>query len=169
MDFLRSDRIILSKFTKDNITEEYLGWLNDPQVNRYLCTGRFPVVREDIGFYTGEKNFLFSVNVDNTYIGTISLHNIDWIVRKGEVGYMLGNKNYWGKGVATEIVQLVTNYGFNRLNLNKLYAGVVDGNVGSSKALLKNGYKEYARVPQEYYLNGKLLDTTMYYKLQEWV
>jgi RimJ/RimL family protein N-acetyltransferase len=81
---------------------------------------------------------------------------------------MIGNKQYWGKGIATEIVGLVSNYGFNRLNLNKLYAGVVDGNVGSSKALLNNGYKQYATVPQEYYLEGKILDVSMYYKLQSW-
>lgn len=178
MDFLIGNKVKLIKFTKENVTDEYIGWLNDPEVNKYLCTGRFPVTKDDICIYSGEKNFLFAIMARsfvcgdesdeyNDYIGTISLHNIDWITRKGEVGYMIGNKKYWGKGIATEIIGLITEYGFNRLNLNKLYAGVVEGNAGSEKALQNNGFKHYACVPQEYFLNGKYLDVNMYYKIQE--
>lgn len=182
MDFLIGNKVRLVKFTRENVTEEYLGWLNDPEVNRYLCTGRFPVTVDDINIYTGEKNFLFAIMAKphkngllldkepeyTNYIGTISLHNIDWISRKGEVGYMIGNKSYWGMGIATEIVGLITEYGFMRINLNKMYAGIVDGNIGSVKTLLRNRYVEYANVPQEYFLNGKFLDVTMFYKLQQW-
>jgi len=181
MGFLIGNKVRLVKFTRDNVTKEYLEWLNDPEINRYLCTGRFPVVIDDITIYAGEKNFLFAIMANgialdkvedskefNKYIGTLSLHNIDWISRKGEIGYMIGNKSYWGKGVATEIVSLITDYGFMRINLNKLYAGVVIGNVGSEKALLSNGYKNYASIPQEYFLEGRFLDANMYYKLQSW-
>ena len=110
------------------------------------------------------------VQSDNyiNYVGTISLYSIDWIARKGEVGYMIGDKYHWGCGVATEAVGLVTDYGFNRLNLNKITASVVKGNEGSAKVLLKNGYKQYGTVPEDYYLEGKYLDAERFYKLQEW-
>jgi hypothetical protein len=59
-------------------------------------------------------------------------------------------------------------YAFNRLNLNKVTAGVVKGNEGSAKVLIKNGYKQYCTNPQDYYLEGKYFDTERFYKLQEW-
>lgn len=180
MGFLVGERIKLVKFGSEHITDEYLCWLNTSEVNRYLCVGRLPICRDEIKIPSDDKNLRFAIVAHNLlkdgtvglggprYIGTLSLHNIDWICRKGEVGYMIGNQKYWGSGIATEAIGLITDYGFRRLNLNKMYAGVVDGNGGSSGALVKNGYIKYATIPQEYFLEDKYLDVSMYYKLQAW-
>ena len=182
MDFLIGKKVKLVKFTKDNITDEYIEWLNNPRINKYLYTGRFPMAREDINLQQSQTNMMFAImaksldssgniNIDSDFtkhIGNISLRDIDWIARRGDTGYLIGNENYWGKGIATEIVGLITDYGFLRINLNKIYAGVVEGNIASEKSLMKNGYRHYARIPQEFYLDGKYLDANMYYKLQQW-
>ena len=183
-NYLVGPRVKLVKFTDRHITAPYIGWLNNHKVNRYLCTGRLPVANSDVNVPAGDKNLLYAMlsklrldsgdkiwasdNYDN-YIGTISLHDIDWIARRGEVGYMIGEQSHWGIGIATEIIGLVANHGFNRLNLNKITAGVVDGNTGSIKALEKNGFKQYGTNPQDYYLEGKYLDVHRFYKLREWL
>lgn len=179
--FLQGEKVKLVKFSEEYITGEYLGWLNDTQVNKYLNTGRFPVARMNVFAPDGEKNLMFAVlsNIGaatddklwqdqdyNHYIGTCSLHDIDWISRRGEVGYMIGEKTHWGAGIATEIVRLIVDYAFNRLNLNKIKAGVVDGNIGSIKALEKNGFKQYAVEEENYYLEGKYLNTYLFRKFQ---
>lgn len=172
-DYLVGENIKLVKFTEKHITVGYLGWLNNHKVNRYLCTGRLPVTADDVFAPKNDKDLLFailaktddSLNVD--YIGTASLHKINWIDRKGEIGYMIGDQDYWGKGVASEIIGLLINYGFNRLNLNKITAGVVDGNIGSAKALEKNGFNRYCVEPQDYYLEGKYWDTHRFYKIRD--
>lgn len=181
--YLISKNIKLVKFSEQYITNQYLGWLNDCEVNRYLNTGRFPVNIKDMVVPAGEKNLMFAIlsNVGinsgdqlwqdtefKYYIGTCSLHDIDWISRKGEIGYMIGEKQYWGAGLATEIVGLLTDYGFNRINLNKITAGVVDGNIGSVRALEKNGFKKFTVLEQEYFLDGKYLDTHRFHNFQEW-
>jgi len=183
MKYLTGDKIKLVKFTDRFIIPEYMDWLNDPSVNRYLCVGRFPVAREEVFASKDNKNLMFAIMCNlgedsggslwedsgyNHYIGTISLHDIDWISRKGEVGYMIGSKCHAGKGIATEAVGLITNYAFNRLNLNKLSAGVVEGNFGSNKVLEKNNYKLLTKNPQDYYLENEYKDTYMYVKLKEW-
>lgn len=173
MSFLVGKSIRLVKFTDRHITPEYLGWLNNHEVNRYLCTGRLPVTKDSVFAPKNDKDLLFAIMAEPppeytqilNYIGTASLHKIDWIDRKGEIGYMIGNQDYWGQGVATELIGLLTSYGFNRLNLNKITAGVVDGNVGSAKALEKNGFKKYCTDPQDYFLEGQYLDTHRFYKL----
>lgn len=170
--YLEGPNIQLVKFTDRYITAEYVGWLNDHEINRYLGTGRLPVAKDEVFAPIDEKTLMFAIISNHRdvyeYIGTISLHGIDWIARKGEVGYMIGSREHWGKGVATEAVALITDYAFNRLNLNKIIAGVVDGNIGSVKVLEKNGYKQYATLPEEYYLEGKYFDAAQFYKLQRW-
>jgi RimJ/RimL family protein N-acetyltransferase len=181
--YLEGDKIKLVKFADPFITGKYLNWLNDHQVNRYLITGRFPVTRGNVFAPDGEKNLMFAMmsNIGaasddklwqdtdyNHYVGTCSLHDIDWITRKGEVGYMLGEKTHWGAGLTTEVVKLITEYAFERLNLNKLTAGVVDGNEGSIKVLEKNGYKKFATNEKDYYLEGKFLDVHRFHNFQEW-
>ncbi len=183
MKFLIGERIKLMKFTERSITPEYVSWLNDPEVNRYLEIGRFPITAQDLCIPKDEKNMMFMImsnffidelgseikdNDFHKYIGTCSIHKIDWISRRAEIGYMIGNKQYWNKGVATELISLLTNYCFNRLNLNKITAGVVDENVSSSKALEKNGYKQFAVYEQEYYLEGKFLNAYRFHNFQVW-
>lgn len=173
MSYLKSNNIQLLKFTERFVTAEYVGWLNDHDVTRYLEVGRVPVAKEEVFIPTLERHntIMFAIISHHSdvpkYIGTASLHNIDNISNKGEVGYMIGSREHWGKGVATEVVKLLTDYGFGRLNLNKISAGVVDGNAASSKALEKNGYTAYATVPQDYYLEGEYVDSTLFYKLKE--
>lgn len=168
---LESDRIRLDKFTERSITPSYISWLNDYEVNKYMQTGRLLVSEKDVYAPKNDKDLLFMIRYKESddsapYIGTASLHRIDWVIRKAEIGYMIGDKSYWKKGIASEVVSLLTNYGFNRLNLNKITAGVVDGNEGSVKVLLKNGYEKYCEEPEDYYLDGKLLNTHKFYKLQ---
>jgi RimJ/RimL family protein N-acetyltransferase len=165
---LKGTNLILTPFTDSFITEEYLQWLHDYDVNKFLCVGRKPVVYEDCKYKQTDSNMRFAIVCAECYIGTISLHSIDWITRCGEVGYMIGDKRFWGKGLATEAVGLVADYALNRLNLHKVEAGVVDGNIGSVKVLEKNGFKEYGRIPDNYFVEGKYYDSIRFYKLQGW-
>src|SRR5574337_511888 len=168
--YLEGNKIKLVKFSDRYIGKEYLNWLNDHEINRYLNNGRIPLIRENLLNNNDNKNITFAiltnVGVDsgnnlwqdeefNYYIGTCSLHEIDWINRKCEIGYMIGNKYYWRAGLSTEVVKILVDYAFNRLNLNKITAGVVEENIASSRILEKNGFKKYAIEEQDYYLEGK--------------
>lgn len=183
-EYLVGNHTKLVKFTERHVTANYITWLNDHVVNRYLYAGREPLTVENIIIPSGknemrfaimsnlkfdkEKDVLVKGNDYSTYIGTISFSGIDWICRKAEVGYMIGEKTHWGNGIATEIVGLMVDYAFNRLGMHKVEAGVVDGNAGSVKVLERNGFKKYCEIPDDYYLEGKFLSTHRFYNLQEW-
>lgn len=186
MLFLTGDKIKLVKFTDRYVTPKYMDWLNDQDVNKFLHTGRIPISRKEITNRNDFYNIMFAMmcslyydkdsdqyveEEDETYsqfIGTISLNSIDWISRKAEVSYIVGEKTHWGFGIASEAVKLVSGYAFNRLNLNKVEAGVVDGNSGSIKVLEKNGFKKYCEIPEDYFVWGKYYSTHRFYKLQGW-
>jgi RimJ/RimL family protein N-acetyltransferase len=169
-DFLKNEEISLIRFSEKFITPEYLSWLNNHTVTQYLNSGRLPISRDDIHIKNDDSNIRFAIVYTKdgafNYIGTVGINNIDWISRKCNVGYMIGDESFWGKGIATKVIGMVAEYIFDRLGLNKITAGVVDGNVGSARALAKNGFKVYGINPCDYYLCGKLLDTHLFYKLR---
>lgn len=184
-NYLIGNKIKLVRFSDRHITNKYHSWLLDQEVNRYLYVGRIPVLYNDLNVPNSNDNtiikfaILSNIGTDSNdqlwqdndfshYIGTSTLHNIDWLSRKAELGYMIGEKAYWGAGIATELVNLSTQYCFNRLNLNKLTAGVIDGNIGSEKALLKNGFKQYATEEEDFYLDGKYLNAKRFHNFQHW-
>ena len=60
--------------------------------------------------------------------------------RKGELTFVIGETNYWGKGVASFAIAKMIEIEKAECNLNKLYTGITSGNIGSRKVLEKNGF-----------------------------
>ncbi|WP_212006523.1 GNAT family N-acetyltransferase [Chitinophaga sp. HK235] len=51
-------------------------------------------------------------------------------------------KEYWGKGLATEVAAKMVQYGFEKLKFKTIYASIDPANIASKKILLKIGFKE---------------------------
>lgn len=105
-----------------------------------------------------DKYFLaITLNEDNRHIGNIKLalkpmHNT------GEISLFIGDKSQWGKGIGTEAIALVRDFGLNNLGLAKLTAGCYAGNVGSARAFEKCGFQREAVLKSEYVSGERRLD-----------
>lgn len=73
------------------------------------------------------------------HIGNIKIGPIHKFYSYADISYFIGDKNYWGKGLATEAIKSLLKFGFEVINLNKIQAGVFASNIGSIKALEKAG------------------------------
>ncbi len=89
----------------------------------------------------------------NELVGLIGLYGIRWVSRSAEIECWIG-KEYWGKGYATEAVRLMLKYAFEYLNLNKVWAGVIEGNKASIRVLEKNGFKLVGRMRKHEWVPG---------------
>ena len=103
-----------------------------------MGSGRFPLNTEDIKDYIdayskSKDGMILGIFLKKTsrHIGNITLHQIDWRNRHAEIGIFIGDKNARGKGYASESIKLIAEHAFSRLNLRKLYTGMVKGNEGS--------------------------------------
>ena len=94
-----------------------------------------------------KNNYLFAIieNCSNQHIGNIKLGPINFIHSYADISYFIGQKDCWGNGYASEAIRLLTNFGFKKLNLHKIRAGVYASNVASQKTLEKSGYKFEAK------------------------
>lgn len=99
-------------------------------------------------------------------IGTAMIFNFDEEANKAEIGYLI-HRDHWGKGYGTEIVTLMTDFAFQSLHLHKLYAFVVDANIGSARILEKNGYELEGRLKDNYFIEDKYYDAFLFGKIKK--
>lgn len=133
--------------TESDVTQTYADWLNDPEVNRYLETRHAVQTIESCKDFVQKCNqddcsYLFGVFLkeDGTHIGNTKLGFINRFHGTGQLSLFIGEKLCWGKGLAAEIVQGLTEYGFNQLGLERIEAGIYEDNLASLRAFLKVGY-----------------------------
>lgn len=100
--------------------------------------------------------------VDGELVGSIGLHRIDLEDQKAELGIAIGNKEFWGKGIATAIEIAVVEYAFQNVvagGLNKLYARVFTENKASLKAITeKVGFETIGTRKAEVWKYGRWYD-----------
>jgi RimJ/RimL family protein N-acetyltransferase len=95
-------------------------------------------------------------------VGMIGLYHIDQMNHKAEIGStMVGDPSMWGRGIAVEMVELLIRYGFEDLNLNRIYAYAIDFNLGSIRVKEKCGFLHEGTLKQDHYANGKFYDVKL--------
>ena len=140
----------------------FVAWFADLEVTRYLAE-RFPLSlqqEEDFIKRIGEsKNDVWWViEAEGKAIGATGIHRINWLDANGTTGIVIGDKASWGKGFATEAMQLRTRYAFRELNLHKLMTEVDTENEASRKALERNGYRTVGVHREQSFREGKWKD-----------
>ena len=109
---------------------------------------------------------IYVILYDNILVGTIGLHEEgDVYANSAELGYVI-DEAYWGKGIATKAVELITKIGLEEIKLRRIFAGVFEHNVGSMKVLEKNGYQKEGVLVKAVLKNDQLLDEHRYYLLR---
>jgi RimJ/RimL family protein N-acetyltransferase len=163
--FIDGMQIFLREVRLSDVDGNYCRWMNDPEITQYLESRFAPAPREYLREFVttmqkGRDNLFLAIIAKDTgeHIGNIKLGPINWIHRSGDIGLLIGEKRYWGKGIATETIKLVVNYGFNALNLQKLTASCYSGNFGSVRAFEKVGFVHEGVRKSQFYSNGQYVD-----------
>jgi ribosomal-protein-alanine N-acetyltransferase len=164
-DRLDGDAVFLRPLGGDDITANYLGWLNDPEVNRFLETRHRPQTMQTIREFVehvnaSEDQFLFGIflKTDGRHIGNIKLGPVKAVHRLADVTLLIGARDCWGKGLATDAIRTITRFGFETLRLSKLTASMYVGNVGSTRAYLSAGFAQEGVRRKHYILAGEPTD-----------
>jgi RimJ/RimL family protein N-acetyltransferase len=160
--FAQGTSIYLREVRESDVNEYYYNWLCDPEINQFLETRYFPHSQENIREFVksmdGNSNEILLAICDSDthkHIGNIKLGPINWIHRYADISLLVGDKSYWGKGIATEAIRLVTEFAFYSLNLHKVKAGCYAMNIGSRKAFEKVGFVLEGELKKQWILNGE--------------
>ena len=170
----KAGQTFLKELTVEDVTERYESWMNDPDVVKYT-EGRYNTYNlEDIISYvraveSSDRALLFGIYDHDTkiHIGNIKIGPIDAVNKCASVGLIIGEKDFWGGGRASEAVRQISVIGFSDLKLHKLTAGVISGNEASLKVFLKNGFVVEGTRPKHCHFFGEWRDQILLGRINE--
>lgn len=163
IDWLHGDLVRLHSLCECDVTHEYVGWLQDPEVNRYMETRHKPHTMETVTAFVERVNssddeFLFGIYLQERHIGNIKVGPIKNPHGIADVSFFIGDKSCWGMGCASDAIMTVSRFAAHTLNLRKLNAVAYSVNKGSIGALQTAGFVIEATRPNHYILDGKPAD-----------
>jgi RimJ/RimL family protein N-acetyltransferase len=158
-------RIVLRPLTPEDAGQDYVDWMNDPLVVRYLesrwNTYTLASIREYIEqINASSSDFLYGIFLGETgrHIGNIKIGEVNQIHKFANVGLLLGDKSCWGRGFGTQAIRLATGIAFSDLRLNCLTAGIYEPNHSSYRAFMKAGWEEAGRFRRYRLFEGNFVD-----------
>lgn len=160
---LQGTLIYLRPIQITDVNDTYLSWINSPEINFGLATRS--ATMEELIQYVQKKIenphchfFAICDKETNQHIGNIKLDFYDPSARVIEMGILIGNKNYWGKGIGFQAGKLVIDYAFSQLNVRKVWAAVYSNNIASKRMFEKLGFKIEGIQKEHICINEQYLD-----------
>ena len=144
---IETERFILRSMVADDVTEDYVNWWNDAEIQKGFGNPprKFSLekARTHVSQFNNKNNFhlgIYEKKTDNLvgfYAITIDLRQM---VSKANV--CIGVKSLWSKGVATELGLAAIQYRFENMGVEKIEGEVRDENQASMRLYEKMGFKK---------------------------
>ena len=166
---LESERLLLRQITPDDV-DQIFALISNPETMKYIprplattkddAMGHIKMIQDKIVSNEG-INWAITEKGNPKMIGIIGHYRIRWEHFRSEIGYML-LPEYQGKGIITEAIQLLVDYGFNEMNMHSLEAIIDPENTASARVLEKNNFVKEAHFKENEFYDGKFLDAVVY-------
>ena len=166
---LETERLYLRRVTKEDVNEIF-ALRSDQEVMKYIprpllkteeeALAHIAMIDEKIDSNEG-INWAITLKGNPKLIGIIGHYRIRPEHFRAEIGYML-LAEYQGKGIISEAIKEVVNYGFEVMKLHSIEAIIDPENFASEKVLQKNGFVKEAHLKENEFYDGRFLDTVIY-------
>lgn len=166
---LTTRRLTLRPMTMDDAADLFAVF-SDPAVVRYWSAEPWTsvsfaesAIARALEGYREQSEVRFGIELADTglLIGTVNLHHFFPQNRRCELGYALGSP-HWGKGYATEALEVALDYGFHELRLNRVEADIDPRNDASAAVLARLGFRKEGYMPERWFVHGQMADTVNY-------
>jgi RimJ/RimL family protein N-acetyltransferase len=148
--------------------DDLMKYWNTPEMRRFLG-GFIPHTREHEREWIENmqiemkrrSSFVFAIEQlpSNKFIGSIALHNIDWLSRSCSLGIAIHNEENWGRGFGTQAIELMVEFAWKSLNLRRIELTVHEFNERAKHVYEKLGFAEFGKAHQKYYIDGEYANT----------
>ncbi|MBO1513358.1 GNAT family N-acetyltransferase [Metabacillus bambusae] len=161
--YYKGENIYLRELVEKDINDNYLSWFKNENVTEFLEVNNlsFTEVRDYIEKgKTTNTYFMYAICLieSDKHIGNLKIGPINWKHKTSGMPIVIGDMQAWGKGYASEAINLGKEIAFKKYNIRKLTDGMYSNNIGSLKAFLKAGWHEEARLKDHFLINGEKMD-----------
>lgn len=166
---LETDRLKLRKLTSED-AEDIFEYACDSEVAYFLIWEPHKSVNDSLEFikfteneFESNSSIIWGIELkgDNKIIGTIDLRGFTNSHRCGDVGYAISQK-CWGHGIVSEAFKALIDFGFGKLNLNRIEAHCEHENTGSWKVMEKAGLQYEGTLREKVFIKNKFRTMNMY-------
>jgi RimJ/RimL family protein N-acetyltransferase len=159
-------KVTLRPLRQSDVTQVYVDWLNDEDVNRYMESRHtqwdLESVREYVRVHEGlDQAYLLAILYNDIHVGNIKILYDDFRNGVMSVSFFIGEKQYWGKGLANEAISILSNFAFENLNAQKIMGWTYQENYGSAKALMTAGFQLEGILREHVFLNDNCKTNVM--------
>jgi RimJ/RimL family protein N-acetyltransferase len=145
----------------------YMDWIIDPIVNQYNSHAAFPINKKDINDFISsienKEKIVWSIHAaQDIYVGNTSIQSIDWLNRSAEIAILIGDKDYWSKGIGKVVCKLLLYHGFYKLNLHRIWLGALNINYAMRHIAAKIGMREEGSKREAFLFEGRYEDLIFY-------
>lgn len=169
---LNTERLLLRQIQQDDIQNIFNG-LSNPNVIKYygISFDSLEATKEQMTWFKNleetETGIWWGIcSQDNKiFYGAGGFNELSKEHKKAEIGFWL-LPDFWRKGFMQEAFPLICNYGFEKLNLNRIEGFVDSENTNCKKAIEKMNFKLEGTMRECEIKDGKYLNVDIYSKLQ---
>lgn len=166
---IEAERLYLRELVPADAHGRYVEWMCDPEITQYL-ESRFqqhtPESLEDfIRAMADDPDTLFLAIVlrkSGLHIGNIKLGPINRPHLTADVGILIGDREQWGHGYASEAIAALSELALRELGLHKLTAGCYEQNIGSARAFEKAGFSREGCRREQYLSHGQHVNEILF-------
>lgn len=156
----------LEPLNNSHISENYLLWLKDKEVTCYTEQRFFNHDIESVKDFVrktsqNEDELCFALIADKTHIGNFKLSNINFNHSNAVLSFLIGDKSYWGKGLASKSIRAICEFAKMNLKLNKINASSYANNHASLRVFEKNNFRIEGKRLNDRVFEGKRIDLVM--------
>jgi len=169
---IKGKKVFLKGVEKESL-EQLRTWRNRPELRKYFREYREINKAMQNDWFThrvcdnkNEVNFEIHEKGGGKLIGHCGLFYISWINRHAEFGIYIGDDEYRNGGYGSDALRTLIGYGFNDLNLNKIWCEVFSNNVALD-VYEHIGFKKEGVLRQNYFNEGKYWDSIVMSMLKE--
>lgn len=163
-----AERIYLRPLRVEDVSERYLSWLRDQDVKAFLEVDGNELSLDDIRSYILEgpasgAYFMYAIclKANDLHIGNVKVGPINKKHLIADLPVVIGDKDYWGKGIAVEAIALGNQIAFAEHGIRKLHGQIYRSNIGSIKAYCRAGWIIEGLIRGRYLVDGKPMDQVM--------
>lgn len=159
--YFSNSQIRVVSFQERHLTQVYVDWLNDIEIVRFSEQRHHYHTLESCTEYFNQQqdgNDLFLAiealeESNQKHLGNIGV-TIDKVNRYADISILIGEKNYWGKGIALLAIKGMINYLKEEENINLFTCGTMSCNIGMIKVMEKLGMEPKTTIPNRFIIDG---------------
>jgi len=163
---LEGKKVVLRRVKPKEIIK-CVKWFKDKDVNRHLREDRSDMTeKKELAWLRKAKKsknefqmgIYYKEDGKEVYVGNTGLNKIDWKHGTTEFGIIIGDKRYWDRGIGTETLKLMVDFGFKVLKLNSIHLMVDERNKRAQRCYERVGFKYAGKLRNHSVAKGKLIN-----------